>query len=136
MRSTKLKSQFSHLTYFSFFPYANLTTSHICPLPLACSKDLTKDLVSAHTTLNDKHERLADFFKNAYEAEVTSRKEMQADLIAATAVATANEAQVKGLEVALIEVRHQNEYLTKLTEALRAEQLAMVEKVMTQLARW
>jgi hypothetical protein len=61
---------------------------------------------------------------------------MQADLIAATAVATANEAQVKGLEVALIEVRHQNEYLTKLTEALRAEQLAMVEKVMTQLARW
>ena len=135
MRSTKLKSQFSHLTYFSFFPYANLTTSNICPLPLACSKDLTKDLVSAHTTLNDKHERLADFFKNAYEAEVTSRKEMQADLIAATAVATANEAQVKGLEVALIEVRNQNEYLTKLTEALRAEQLAMVEKAMTQLAR-
>jgi hypothetical protein len=45
---------------------------------------------------------------------------MQADLMAATAVAAAKEAEVKGLEVALIEVRHQNEYLTKLTEALRA----------------
>eukprot|EP00966_Prymnesium_polylepis_P057212 1325388-Prymnesium_polylepis.1 len=61
---------------------------------------------------------------------------MQADLLAATAVATAKEAEAKGLEVALAEVRAQNTYLTTLTAALRSEQLEMVNKVMTQLARW
>ena len=86
--------------------------------------------------VNDKQEKLAEFYKQAYEAEVTARKDMQTDLLAATAVATAKEAEAKGLEVALAEVRAQNTYLTTLTAALRAEQLEMVNKVMTQLARW
>ena len=58
--------------------------------------------------VNDKQEKLSDFYKQAYEAEVTARKEMQTDLLAATAVATAKEAEAKGLEVALVEVRLQN----------------------------
>ena len=121
----------SRLCIFRFNPFLLSP-----PSPSARSKDLTKSVVDAYTVVNDKHEKLSDFYKNAYEAEVMARKEMHTDLLAATAVATAKEAEVRGLEVALDEVRKQNVYLAKLSEGLRAEQLEMVNKVMTQLAKW